>query len=771
MKPTRSPLSLLIQGVLGASLASTALAAPKARSPVQAPSSSPQAAQGWPVAPAAPDGAPNVVVILLDDVGFGATSTFGGPAQTPVLDKLAAEGLRYNQFHTTALSSPTRASLLTGRNHHQVGFGVVSEAAQPAPGYTSVWPKSAVSVPEILRRGGYSTAGFGKWHNTPVWETGPSGPFEHWPTSLGFEYYYGFQGGETSQWEPPLFRNTQLLEAPKSAAEGYHLTADITDDAIRWLHTHEASAPGKPYFLYFATGAAHAPHHVPPQWIEKYRGKFDQGWDKLREETFARQKAEGVIPASAELTPRPAELPAWDSLSSDQKRLLAHQAEVYAAFVEHTDHEIGRLLDAVHQGPKGDNTLVLFVVGDNGASPEGGLVGSDINIAASFMGVPNPLDEQLSHIDELGSDKWDNHFATPWAWATDTPFQWTKQVASHFGGTRNGLVVSWPAKFNGHGSVRTQFGHVNDIAPTIYEATGTHLPDAVDGVKQQPIEGKSLLASFTDAGAKEPHRVQYFEMLGNRAIYQDGWIASARHGLPWQLNDKDEDFAADRWELYHVAEDYSQAHDLAEREPAKLAELKRLFEREAARNQVLPLRNSLALKTLLGARPTPWGKLKTITYRPDQAYLPANNVPLLLQPHRLSAHLVIPASGAEGVIVSQGGRLGGFSLYVRNSRLVYENNFFGKFHETLESPKPLPAGEIDVAVEYAPRSRERWGGGVARLFVNGEAVAERTLSHVGIPQFSETFDIGRDRGSPVSADYKSPFAFNAELRQVQLTLP
>lgn len=772
MSPLRKILSIFVQSLMGVSLA------PIAQDANATPGSKPAApalggrpvGQDWPTQPAAPAGAPNVVVVLLDDVGFGATSTFGGPAQTPVLDKLAAEGLRYNQFHTTALSSPTRASLLTGRNHHQVGFGTITEAAQGYPGYNSVWPKSAASIPDILRRHGYSTAGFGKWHNTPTWESGPAGPFDHWPSGLGFEYYYGFQGGETSQWQPALFRNTTLLAPPATPEQGYHLTSDITDDAIGWLHTHQAVAPDKPYFLYYATGAAHAPHHVPAEWIAKYRGKFDQGWDKLREEIFARQKAAGIVPLNAELTARPTELPAWDSLSAEQKRLVAHQAEVFAAFLEHTDHEIGRLIEAVRAGPHGDNTLIMFVVGDNGGSPEGGLNGSDINIAASFLGIPNPVPEQLQHLDELGSERWDNHFATPWAWATDTPFQWTKQVASHFGGTRNGLVVSWPARLQGHGEVRSQFGHVNDIAPTIYEATGIRLPDTVDGVRQLPLEGKSLIPSFADAHAPERHRLQYFEMLGNRAIYKDGWVAAARHGLPWELNNRGEDFAADRWELYHVAEDFSQAHDLAVQNPQKLAELKREFEREATRNQVFPLHNSLALKSLLGGKPAPNGTRREFTYHPDQAQLPSNSVPTLLRPYRFTAQLDVPASGAEGVIVAQGGRLGGYSLYVRNGHLVFANNFFGKLRDTLRSPDVLPSGAIEVGVEYLPRSSQPWTGGNAKLLVNGRVVAEGPLTRVGLPELSETFDVGRDRGSPVSAEYQAPFAFSGQIRQVHLLL-
>lgn len=773
MKSTLKKSIWLVQGVLGVSLTtvpSHVLASSGGASP-GASMQSTTSGGGLTAPPSAPEGSPNIVVILLDDVGFGATNSFGGPVRTPMLDKLAAEGLRYNQFHTTAVSSPTRASLLTGRNHHQVGFGFLAELPQDGAGYTTVWPKNSVSIPEILRRNGYSTVGFGKWHNTPIYEVSPAGPFDRWPTGLGFEYYYGFHGAQTSQWEPLLFRNTIYAEPPATPKQGYHLAIDTTDDAIRWLHTHEAAAPQKPYFLYFAPAGAHAPHHVPDEWIAKYKGRFDQGWDKLREEIFARQKAMGVIPANADLTPRPKEFPAWDSLNTDQKRLMARQMEVFSANVEFTDHEVGRLLDAVRTGPNGNNTLVLYVVGDNGGSSEGGMDGSDCE-SATVSRIPNPVPDQLPHIDELGSEKWDNHFAVPWAWATNTPFQWIKMVASHFGGTRNGLVVSWPGKLKAHGEIRGQFSHVNDIAPTIYEATGIAMPPIVDGVKQIPLEGRSLVPTFANAHASTGHHVQYFEVNGNRAIYKDGWLAAAPHYLGgWAPPRADLDnFDGDKWELYHVDVDFSAAHDLSYRNPGKLAELKSMFDREAKRNQVFPLHNSMSSRSILKHRVQSYGDSKTFIYHADQAPLPMWSVPSLLRAHRFTALLDIPTGGAEGVIVANGGRYGGFSLYVKNGYLLYENNFVNKTRDLVTSSEPIPHGIVEVAVSYEPDGRELWGGGIMRLEINGKQVAEGRLDNVGIPEMSESLDVGKDGRSPVSNSYEAPFAFTGKIGQVRLTL-
>lgn len=738
----------------------------------------------WPEQRKAPKGAPNVVLILLDDVGFAGTSTFGGAAQTPSLDKLASDGVRYNRFHTTAICSPTRASLLTGRNQHQVGFGNLQDIPAGFPGYNTIWKKETASVAEVLKQNGYSTAAFGKWHNTPRWEISPTGPFDHWPTGLGFEYFYGFMGGESNQWEPRLYRNTVAVDAPGTPEQGYHLTTDLVNDATRWLHDHQVSAADRPYFLYFATGAVHTPHHVPQAWIDKVKGRFDQGWDALREEVFARQKKLGVIPADAKLTPRPEGLPAWDSLSPDQKRLYARQMEVYSAFIEHTDHEVGRLVDEIRRGPGGKDTLILYIVGDNGGSAEGGLDGSTVNEAGTIAGADQSLKTQLSHIEDLGGPGVSNHYSAAWAWATTTPFQWTKQVASHFGGTRNPLIVSWPGHVSSPEAVRSQFGHVNDIAATIYDAAHITPPEVVNGIKQVPLEGKSLVASFANPTAPEQHTEQYFEIFGNRAIYKDGWVAAAKRNYhPWNLLHEvvkvfDVNFDKDRWELYHVDEDFSEAVDLAQRNPDKLKELQAEFDREAKRNGVYPL-----VPLPLGS-PTIVGTRTSFIYPGDISNLPQGAVPDLTgKSHRIEAVLNVPAGGASGVIVAEGGRFGGFSLYVKDGHLVYENNTFGQERQAIVSPDPLPMGQV-VRVRYE-FSADFFGslsgllslvpqpkGGTGRLYVNDKQVASGRLEKFGAfaSAINETFDVGADRGSPVSNAYTAPFSFTGKIEDVKLEL-
>ncbi|SEQ69333.1 arylsulfatase [Solimonas aquatica] len=723
----------------------------------------------WPAPVSAPSGAPNIVLIMTDDTGFGAASTFGGPVETPSLQQLSTQGLRYNNFNTTGLCSPTRAALLTGRNHHRVGFGTVVDIGSGYPGYNGFWKRSTASVARVLQLNGYSTAAFGKWHNTQRRETGPTGPFDRWPTSLGFDYFYGFQGGEQNQYEPPLFRNTTPVDPPHPAnAEDYHLTTDIVDDAIGWLHTHQSVAPDKPYFLYLAPGATHAPHHVPKAWVDRYKGRFDQGWDKLREETFARQKKLGVIPASAKLTPRPKELPAWSSLKPEQKKLYARQMEVFAAFLAHTDHEIGRLIDAVHQTPQSDNTLILYIVGDNGASAEGGLEGSENNVASFFMNLPEDLRTQLTHIDELGSVTHDNHYASAWAWGTTTPFQWTKQVASHFGGTRDPLVLSWPARIKDKGGLRQQFTHVNDIAATLYEVTGISFPGAVDGIAQQALDGTSFAYSFDHPEAPSRHRVQYFEMLGNRAIYQDGWIAAARHSLPWENVARNEDFTQDRWELYRLDDDFSEARDLAAQYPDKLRELQALFDQQARANDVYPFNNGIGGKS----GPPPQGLTegrKQFTYFADQPRLPTAAAPPPLLSHRLVARVTLPAK-AQGVIVSDGGRYGGYTLYIKDGQLVYENNFADLKRERLIATAPLPTGAAEIAYEFTRDAGQGLVGGKARLLIDGKEVGSTHFERVAPASSLGTFDIGRSHVSPVSDAYQPPFAFNGQIEQLRIEL-
>lgn len=732
----------------------------------------------WPKPVTAPKGAPNVVLILLDDVGFGATSAVGGPVATPALEKLAGEGLRYNQFHVNALCSPTRASLLSGRNDHQIGFGTVTEIAAGYPGYNAQWPKSAVPLAEVLRRNGYSTGAFGKWHNTPNRELNATGPFDHWPTSLGFEYFYGFQTGESSQWTPRLWRGTSPVEPATTSQQGYHFTTDIANDAINWLHQHDAVAGDKPFFLYFATGATHAPHQAPKEWIDKYAGKFDQGWDKLREEVFAREKALGVIPANTELTPRPEELPAWDSLSPDQKKLLARQAEVYAGFLAHTDYEIGRVLEAIREQGQADNTLVLYIVGDNGASGEGGPNGID---ARGADGKQLTTEERLARLGELGSDAFNNHYSAAWAWGFSAPFQWTKQVASHLGGTRDPLIVSWPAKITDKGAIRGGFHHVTDIAPTIYEAAGITFPEEVDGVKQLPLEGQSFLDSFTDGAAKSRHTVQYFEMLGNRGIYKDGWWAGARHLVPWALLTGDawrgNPVGQHPWELYKLDEDYSQAKNLADKHPEKLKELVALFDEEAKRNNVYPL---VPVPDIFST----FTRAKShFVYRDRAGRIPFLAGPYVVgRSHVIKADVDIPASGAKGVIVAQGGQWGGFTLYIDDAgHAVYEASAFGNSTGRIVSAAPVPPGKatisVDVGVDLSLTSllgsisdvfRVLAIGGLpatAHLSINGTPAGEVHLNNL-VPDYHETLDTGNDLGSPVSSGYPSSRAFNGTIREV-----
>jgi arylsulfatase len=728
----------------------------------------------WPQRTKAQKGAPNVVLILLDDVGFGATSTFGGPTATPELDKLAASGLRYNRFHVNSLCSPTRSSLLSGRNNHQVGFGTVVEGASGYPGYNSIWPKSVVSLPEVLRQNGYSTAAFGKWHNTPVWEVNPTGPFDHWPTALGFDYFYGFLGGADSQWHPRLYRNTVAVEPVEKAGEHYHLTTDLVNDAVKWVHQHDAVAPQKPFFLYFATGATHTPHHVPQEWIDRYKGKFDQGWDILREETFARQKEFGVIPANAELTPRPSEMPSWDSVPADEKKLLIRQMEVYAGFLAHTDHEVGRLLEEIRSSGHVEDTLVLYIVGDNGASAEGGLDGKD---ASTVEGKAPSFNDRLKQVDDLGSELFLNHYSAAWAWAMNTPFQWTKQVSSHLGGTRDPLIVSWPGHIKQAGSLRTQFHHVNDIAPTIYELAGIRFPNEVDGVKQLPLEGSSMAYTFDHPDEASHHKIQYFEMLGNRGIYKDGWWAGSRNLLPWQsgLIEVWEKSTPENnpWELYNLNVDYSQAHNLAAQNPEKLKEMVALFDREARRNQVYPL---VPHKL---PPPSPSGDITSFTYRTGVQRIPAASAPRLVgRAYRITAEVDVPAQGAEGVILAQGGRYGGFSLFVKDGRVSYEVNAFGNQGGSIISSAPLPPGkdriEIDFTPVQKPGLKDPWPGraatpGSARMSINGAAAGETAIANFG-SYYYETLDIGSDLGTSVSPSYSSPFAFTGTIETVKVDL-
>ena len=724
----------------------------------------PDVRQEVPAPPRAPAGAPNIVLILLDDAGFAAASTFGGQARTPTLSRLADEGLRYTTFNVTAICSPTRAALLSGRNQHRVGFGSTPEAFRPYPGYNGVWPKESASIAEVLRRNGYSTAAYGKWHNTPFWELSPVGPFDHWPTSLGFERFYGFMIGEVSQWEPPLYRDTMAVVPPKTPDQGYHLTTDIADEAIRWLNVQESLAPEKPYFLYFAPAAPHKPHHVPRDWIARYEGKFDKGWDVLRRETFERQRRRGVIPRDAVLTPRPDAIPPWESLSPDQRRLAARQMEVYAAFLEHTDVEIGRVLDRVRAGPGGENTLVLYVASDNGASAMDGVMGSNDTHAPAIA-----IAAQLAELDALGGTEHLNAYAAGWAWMNSTPFQWTKGIASHWGGTRVPLVVSWPQRIRARGEVRTQFAYATDLAATILDAAGVDATRPIDGVAQTPLDGHSLEPTFDRADAPSPRRVQYFENWGSRAIYKDGWTAGVRivgQNLGENIRRGPEP-GADRWELYNVAADFSQSRDLARTYPDKLRELQQTFAEEAQRNNVHPIE----APNVRYPPPTLATGRTRFVYFPDSPWFSYRALPSLSRPHAItvSAHIT---PGASGVLVTSGSRLGGFVLYVEDGRLVYENNFAGRTRQRLIAAEPLPLGDIKIVFEMrgAPVPGAPFEA-VGVLTVDGRKVAYGPLGPVADPVYDvASFSVGEARISPVSPATPLPSRFSGRIEKVEVVL-
>ncbi len=721
----------------------------------------------------APKGAPNVVLILLDDTGFGQYSTFGGGVPSPTMDRLASEGLRFNRFHTTALCSPTRAALITGRNHHSAATGVITEAATGYDGYTCILPKSCGTIGEVLRQNGYMTAWIGKNHNTPAWETSAAGPFDRWANGLGFDYFYGFNAGDMNHWDPLLFENRNLV--PRSPDPNYHLTEDLADKAIAWTRRVTSIAPDKPFFLYVAPGANHSPHHAPKEWIDKFKGRFDGGWDAYRRETFERQKKLGVIPADAKLTARSEGLPAWDSLNDGQKKVYARMMEVFAGFAAHVDHHMGRVIDAVKQMPGAENTIFLYIAGDNGASAEGGLEGS-INENMFFNGFPEKWQENLEHIDEIGGPKWFNHFPSAWAHAMNTPFQWTKQVASHFGGTRNPMIISWPARIKDKGGLRSQFLHTIDIVPTLYEAIGITAPDVLNGITQKPIEGISFLQTFADQNAPETRKTQYFELLVNRGIYHDGWIASSRSFVPWVPVRGEFDPLTAKWELYHVDKDFAQAEDVAASHPDKVKELEALFWKEAEKYNVLPLdwRAVERLSAQLQGRPSLAGGRNRFVYFPGQIALPDGaSPPVLNRSFSVIADVEIPEKGAEGMIYTHGGLTGGFGLYVRGGKAAFVYNMLALERYTITSG-PLPTGKVSLGVEvaYEGRPGERGKPAAVTLTANGRKVGEGRLARTIPIQISlgEGVDIGMDTGSAVDTTYKLPFAFTGKIDRVTVEL-
>ncbi len=726
-----------------------------------------------------PAGAPNVLIVLIDDVGFGATSAFGGPCQTPNFERLAASGLKYNRFHTTALCSPTRQAMLTGRNHHSAGMGGITEIATSAPGYNSLLPNSMSPLAQTLRLNGYSTSQFGKCHEVPVWQTSPLGPFDHWPTGSGggFEYFYGFIGGETNQWYPALYEGTTPIEPDKTPEEGYHLTDDMTTKAIKWIRQQKALMPDKPFFTYFAPGATHAPHHVPKEWADKYKGKFDQGWDKLREETFARQKKLGVIPQECQLTARHPEIPAWETISPVMKKVLAREMEVYAGFMEHTDHHVGRLLDSLKDLGILEDTLIYVIIGDNGASAEGSLQGA-FNERAPLTGFAQLETAEFltERMDKLGGVEAYNHYAVAWAHAMDTPYQWTKQVASHFGGTRNGTIVHWPNGIKAKGEIRSQFHHVIDVAPTILEVAHLPQPVFVNGVQQRPIEGVSMAYSFNDPKAAERHETQYFEMAGNRGIYHKGWTAVTRHRTPWiTAAAKLAAFDDDVWELYDTTNDWSQARDLAKKNPQKLHELQRLWLIEAVKYNVLPLDDRFAERAnpdiagrpqlIKGTRQILFGGMGRLT---ESTVVNTKN-----KSHAITAEVIVPASGAEGVIVALGGIIGGWSLYTMGGRLRYHYNFYGVHRYTTESTSKIPPGKHQVRMEFKYDGGGLAKGGAVTLYVDGKKVGEGRVEQTEPIIFSadETCDVGFQAGSPSSTDYgPRDNKFSGEVNWVEIDL-
>jgi arylsulfatase A-like enzyme len=735
--------------------------------------------------PLPPNGAPNVLLVLIDDAGFGNPSTFGGPIQTPNYTRVAEQGLRYNRFHVTALCSPTRAALLTGRNNHSVGFGSIGEFAGGFPGYSATLPRDCAPLPRILRDNGYSTSAFGKWHLTPDAQQGPAGPFDRWPNGWGFDYFYGFLAGDSGQWDPCLIENQKVIGTPEGfydEDDPYYFPDAMADRAIEWLHGVRAQDPEKPFFVYFSTGCSHAPHHVAASWADRYKGRFDQGWDKLREETFSRQKELGVVPADAELTPRDDALPAWDDVPEKLKSFYARQMEVYAGFSENADHNVGRVIDAVTELGELDDTVIIWIWGDNGASMEGAVTGS-FNEMTMQNGIPLTDEMQLQLAERFGGlDNWgaqimDPHYGAAWAWAGNTPFKWGKQVGSHLGGTRDPMAIRWPARITETGGLRSQFGHVIDVAPTILEIAGIPQPTTVDGIGQEPMHGASLATTFADADAPEFRTQQYFETIGNRGMYKDGWwLAMKTERIPWVVTPEAlKPYAPGVWdpdagpaELYYLPDDFTQAHDLAAEHPDKVQELKDLFWEEAERYKVLPLLATLS--SFFGIVPPP-AEETTFEFRGDVQNVLSGMIPRIYNhSYSISADLVVPEGGAEGVIVAESDHLGGFTLYVKDGKLTHTYSMMGVFVYKQVADEDLPTGEITVRMEFAADEAKPATGGEVTLYVDDRPVGKGRMDHTVPMRFSAYagMDIGRDNGGVVDLAYedRKPFAFTGTVKKV-----
>ena len=729
----------------------------------------------WPPRVVPPKGAPNILLIMTDDQGYGVSGTFGGVIPTPAMDRIAKAGLRYTEFNSTSLCSPTRAALITGRNHHSVGFGVITELSTGFPGYDSIIGPENATVGEILKENGYATSWFGKNHNTPGFQYSIAGPYDQWPSGMGFQYFYGFMGGETDQWTPYLFRDhTQIF--PWVGKPGYNLITDMADEAIGYMDQLDAAAPDKPFFVYYVPGGSHSPHNPKKEWVDKFKGKFDMGWEKMREEIFANQKKLGVIPENAQLTPWPSELPKWETLSADKKKLFARQAEVFAGYTAYTDYEIGRVIQHVQDMGKLDNTLIIYICGDNGTSPEGTLVGTP-NQYTAYNGILDiPIAEQMKFYDVWGSDKTYPHMAVAWSWAFDTPFKWTKQVASHFGGTRQGLAISWPGHINDPGGIRNQFHHIIDIVPTILEVTGIQAPTVVDGIAQKPIEGVSMAYTFDKANAMapSPHKIQYFEMMSNRGIYNDGWYANTTPPVPpWVLNAPMPDVNNYKWELYNLNEDYSQNNDLSAKMPDKLKEMQALFVEEAAKYQVLPLDNS-SFARAIAPRPSATAGQTVFTYAGVLPGIPLGNAPSILnRSYTITAEVEVPQGGGDGMIATEGGRWGGFGLYILKGKPVFDYNALMLAQFRWEGQQPLTAGKHTIVFDFTIDGPGIAKGGSGVLKVDGQQVATLKVPKT-IPFLlpaDETFDIGVDTRTPVNdADYQVPFPFTGKIDKLTFNL-
>ena len=713
-----------------------------------------------------------MLIVLIDDMGFGQSSAFGGPIHMPTVERLASSGLRYNHFHTTALCSPTRAALLSGRNHHVCNMGSITETATAFPGQTGQRPNNVAPLAEMLRLNGFATAAFGKSHETAAWEVSTSGPTNRWPPRSGFDKFYGFIGGEANQWAPTLYEGLNPIETPKDP--NYHFMTDMTNQAIGWTSALKSLTPVKPFFIYFAPGATHAPHHVPREWIARYKGKFDQGWDRLREETLARQKTLGVVPPDTKLAPKPTAIKDWDKLTADEQKLFAHQMEVFAGYGEFADHEVGRLVQSIEDMGQMDNTLVFYIVGDNGASAEGGMNGL-FNEMTYFNGVQEHVADILKHYDDLGGPMSYGHYAAGWAVAGDTPFTWTKQVAANYGGTRNGMVVHWPRRIKARGEVRSQWHHVIDIAPTILEAAGLPEPKTVNGTPQTPIEGVSLVYTFDDAKAKSRHTTQYFEIFGNRAIYHDGWLAGTVHRAPWDPKPR-ATLQDDVWELYDTRTDFSLVNDVAAKNLEKLEAMKALFMKEGVKNHVLPIddRGLERVNAALVGRPDLMAGRTSLTVYEGMTGMTENVfINVKNRSHTITAEVVIPDGGADGVILCQAGRFGGWSLYLKGGKPSYTYNWLGMSHDTVAASEAVPVGKATIRFEFKSDGGKLGAGGTGTISVNGRRIAEGRIDRTQGLMFSadEGADVGVDAGTPVTDDYKErDNTFSGKINKVTVEL-